>query len=365
MKKSVWFDAREVNMNQEQLLSCVFNSSIDTLVINVENRRLYNAPKRTRYVVGITEKPQLQILSEDDVVMSADEAILEAAKLKKYKTCIYFVVNDNDSLESSWQAADKYDYAIIEFLSQTNIPLELIIARLQASDTILIKKVNTAEEAVIAFGVMEKGSDGIMLSTNDLAEVVKMNAAVSKMGVRQLSIVPGKVKSIEHIGMGYRACIDTTSLLSQEEGMLIGSTSKGGILVSSETHYLPYMNLRPFRVNAGAVHSYIWCQDDTTEYLTDLKAGSKVLVVDNNGNAREVSVGRVKIEKRPLLKIAVEVNGVEINTIVQDDWHIRVLGINGEPYNVSCLTQDTILAVYICEEGRHVGIKINESILEK
>ncbi len=40
--------------------------------------------------------------------------------------------------------------------------------------------------------------------------------------------------------------------------MIIGSTGWGGIFVCSGTHYLPHMNLREFRVNIGAVHSYIW-----------------------------------------------------------------------------------------------------------
>ena len=57
--------------------------------------------------------------------------------------------------------------------------------------------------------------------------------------------------------MGDRGCIDTTSIMTKDEGMIVGSTSAGGILVCSETHYLPYMELRPFRVNAGGVHSYV------------------------------------------------------------------------------------------------------------
>ena len=129
--------------------------------------------------------------------------------------------------------------------------------------------------------------------------------------------------------------------------MLIGSTSEGGILVSSETHFLPYMELRPFRVNAGAVHSYVWAPDGMTAYLTELKAGSRLLCVDTEGNTREVSVGRVKTELRPLLKIEVEAEGVNINVIVQDDWHIRILGGNGEPRNASTLKPGDELLAYI------------------
>ena len=46
--------------------------------------------------------------------------------------------------------------------------------------------------------------------------------------------------------------------------MLIGSTSQGGILACPEVFFLPYMELRPFRVNAGGVHSYVYAMNDRT-----------------------------------------------------------------------------------------------------
>jgi len=365
MKKQVWFDAREINPEETVILPYIFNSSIDILVVYAKNRNHYKAPMKSIFVVDVKLESDLELVKNEDIVMSNNELLLKKAVKNGNKTCIYLTVNDKESLESAWKTGLNYDFVLIEFESETNIPLELVIARLQNTNTTLLKKVNTASDAEIAFGVMEHGSDGIMLATNELGELVMMQKNLKKFNTQKISIVPGKVKEIQHIGMGHRACIDTTSLLNPNEGMIVGSMSQGGILVSSETHFLPYMNLRPFRVNAGAVHSYVWCPNNTTEYMTDLKSGSKVLAVDTSGNAREVSVGRIKTEVRPLLKITVEVDGVEINTIVQDDWHIRVLGVNGEPYNVSSLKSGTILATYICEPGRHVGLKIDESIIEK
>lgn len=365
MKKQVWFDARNTSFDDTKILPLVYNSDINVLVVRAENKDMYKAPLKTVYVVEVSKQEELEALQKENIVLSGDEEILQKCRLKGYKTCVLLSVDDRDSLEKSWKIGSNYDFLLIDFKCETNIPLELIIARLQKSNTILLKKVKTAEEAEIAFGVMEHGSDGVMLTSDSMEEIVMLKKVMQKRQTLNLPVVPARVKSIEHIGMGYRACIDTTSLLNKNEGMIIGSTSQGGILVSSETHYLPYMNLRPFRVNAGAVHSYVWCPENTTEYITDLQSGSKVLVFDNAGNVREVSVGRIKIEMRPLLKITVEASDTIINTIVQDDWHIRVLGINGEPYNVSALTSDTILAAYICKSGRHVGIEIDENIIEK
>ncbi|MGL4819347.1 MAG: 3-dehydroquinate synthase II, partial [Bacilli bacterium] len=180
----------------------------------------------------------------------------------------------------------------------------------------------------------------------------------------KIEVVQATVTKMEHIGSGERACIDTTSLLTKKEAMIIGSTSSGGLMVCSETHFLPYMNTRPFRVNAGAVHSYVWCPNDRTEYITDLRVGSQVLVVDTDGNTRNVSVGRMKIEVRPLLLIEAEYNGVRINTIVQDDWHIRIFDGDGNPQNATQFKVGDKILAYFCEPGRHVGVKISEKITE-
>jgi len=364
MKKLIWYDARGISPKDDMILPLVFNSCIDVIIVDVESRGDFKAPAKTKFVVLVEKESDLERIEKNDMVMSASDKILMNAAKRGNKTCIFLNVDNKESLDHAWKVGKNFDAVVIEFKDETNIPLELIIARLQGTNTVLLKKVKTANDAEIAFGVMEKGSDGVVFASKDMNEIIKIKNSIERLQYNNIQIKAGKVTAIESVGMGERACIDTTSILKENEGMIVGSTSIGGILVSSETHYLPYMNLRPFRVNAGAVHSYVWSPGNTTEYMTDLKSGSRVLAVDHKGNAREVTVGRVKIERRPLLKITVDVDGKEINTIVQDDWHIRVLGINGEPYNASCLSQGTELAVYLCEPGRHVGIKIDESIIE-
>ena len=167
-----------------------------------------------------------------------------------------------------------------------------------------------------------------------------------------------EILGVEYIGMGDRGCIDTTSLMTKDEGMIVGSTSAGGILVCSETHYLPYMELRPFRVNAGGVHSYVLSRDNSTRYISELKAGDKVLSINTKGDARVLAVGRNKIERRPLLLIKGKIGDVEINTILQDDWHVRVMGADGNPHNITQLKKgDRLLGCLMQSGGRHVGIK--------
>ncbi|OPZ84681.1 MAG: 3-amino-4-hydroxybenzoic acid synthase [Firmicutes bacterium ADurb.Bin419] len=363
-KKLVWFDARNLN-DEEKVLPLVYNLRFENLLVTHGMLERIKAPHKMKLIVEVCSEAEIDELPKEVVVLSRNKDLLREAKAKGYSTALYQNINDGEDMNTAWVDGSCQDYLVVEFKDATNIPLELLIARLQQTDTVILKAVNNVNEAEIAFGVMEVGSDGVLYKSEDIEQILEVNNYMSREEKGRLELVKGKVTDIQHIGMGYRSCIDTTNLMKENEGMLIGSTSEGGILVSSETHFLPYMELRPFRVNAGAVHSYVWAPDGMTSYLTELKAGSRLLCVDTEGNTREVSVGRVKTELRPLLKIEVEAEGVNINVIVQDDWHIRILGGNGEPRNASTLKPGDELLAYVCPGGRHVGIKIDERLKEK
>jgi len=363
--REIWFDGRHIPLDRHDIWGLINNSSISKVLLTVGQRQDGRYPLKTEFITQISRKEDLEAVKKGETVMSDDQELLELAKQKKLKTCIFFPVEGREALERSWQEASKYDYVLVDFDLPTNIPLELIIARLQHGKTILLKKVESFEDMEVVFGVMEQGSDGVLLSTTDISEIVKVNNYLSKGYTDKIELHPLKVNEVRHIGMGMRSCIDTTGLMTQDEGMIVGSTSAGGIFVCSETHFLPYMNLRPFRVNAGAVHSYIWMPENTAEYITDLAAGSKVLCVNTKGETRTLTVGRIKTEVRPLLLISGEAAGSKLNVIVQDDWHIRLMGADGKPKNATMIQPGDELLAYVCEPGRHVGIKVDETIIER
>ena len=78
------------------------------------------------------------------------------------------------------------------------------------------------------------------------------------------------------------------------------------------------------------------------------------------------TVGRVKIESRPLISIdTVGPDGRTANLILQDDWHVRVLGPGGTVLNSTELKPGDKVLGYLPVEDRHVGYPINEFCLEK
>ncbi len=172
------------------------------------------------------------------------------------------------------------------------------------------------------------------------------------------------------VGNGARACVDVCAVLGPDDGMLIGSFSRGGFIVCSEVYPLPYMPTRPFRVNAGAVCSYVLGSHNRLPYLTDLRVGHEIGIVSTNhtkggDNVRVAVVGRSKIEIRPLrLLVARLSNRDEIAVLLQDDWHIRIFNARREAVNITGLKQGDLVLVGTLPEGRHAGISVSEYIRE-
>ncbi len=216
----------------------------------------------------------------------------------------------------------------------------------------------------MVFGVLERGSDGVLLA-GGVGAAAALRAA-ARDDEENVELAELRVTRISRVGMGERVCVDTCANLDQDEGLLVGSYARGLVLCVSETHPLPYMPTRPFRVNAGALHSYTLAPGGRTRYLSELGSGSQVLAVTAKGAGRPVTVGRVKIESRPLLAIDADgPAGEHVNLIVQDDWHVRVLGPGAAVRNVTELGPGDLLLGHLPASARHVGYPIDEFCVEQ
>ncbi|MFD1641349.1 3-dehydroquinate synthase II [Halohasta litorea] len=260
-------------------------------------------------------------------------------------------------------AAHDADYTIVIGEDWTIIPLENLIARI-GEETDLLAGVTTADEAQTAFETLELGADGVLLDTDnpdEIRETVEVRDAAER---ETLDLQYGEVLEVERTGMADRVCIDTGSLMDHDEGMLIGSMSRGLFFVHAETAKSPYVASRPFRVNAGAVHAYIRTPDGGTKYLAELKSGDEVQVVDTAGNTREAIVGRVKIEKRPMFRVELDVDGDRIETLLQNAETIKVSTSEGRKAVTDLEAGDEML-LYYEDVARHFGEAVEESIIEK
>jgi len=90
-----------------------------------------------------------------------------------------------------------------------------------------------------------------------------------------------------------------------------------------------------------------------------------VLTVDQEGTTKIAIVGRVKIEKRPLMLVEAEYDGVILRTLLQNAETIRLVTEDGQPKSVAELKLGDKVMVYLDPNARHFGMAIKESIIEK
>jgi len=265
------------------------------------------------------------------------------------------------------EAATEADYTIVVGEDWQIIPLENLIARI-GEETDLVAGVRTAEEARTAFETLELGADGVLLDTDDPDEIRETVDIRDESQREELDLRWAEVTAVEETGSADRVCVDTGSLMEDDEGMLVGSMSRGLFFVHAETAESPYVASRPFRVNASAVHAYVRTPDGGTKYLAELGSGDEVQVVDTDGNTREAIVGRSKIEKRPMFRVQaeIEVDGEtdRLETLLQNAETIKVPTREGRTAVTDLEVGDEVL-VYYEPVARHFGEAVEESIIEK
>ncbi len=374
-EKTVWIKADgEAWEENKPRVTTGLESGADAVLLNTEHvqkvKELGNiktaAPGEEAdiIVVGINgEGDGTRKLPSD---FAGSEDIEQAQRLaREGKTVAGYVVIRNKKYEQfAVELGKSCDFLVVIGTDWKVIPLENLIAGLQKLDVEIIAGVQNAEEAKLALETLEHGSDGVLLDTDNLSEIKKVIAIRDRSGMEKIALVKATVTKVKPVGMGDRVCVDTASLMVLGEGMLIGSQSNGLFLVHSESEESPYVAARPFRVNAGAVHAYIRV-GEKTRYLSELASGDEVLIVDSEGETRPAVVGRVKIERRPLMLVEAEVEGTRIKTLLQNAETIKLVGSDGKPISVAALKEGDEVLVYFEAAARHFGIKIEETIIEK
>jgi len=250
---------------------------------------------------------------------------------------------------------------VLRMLDWTIIPIENLLARRGKN---IIVQVENSEQAKLMVEILEKGVDGVLLNTTNVNEIKKTAEIIQGISDK-VPLVIATVTVTKQLGMGDRACLDTCTQMGLGEGILVGNTAGGFFLVHSESIDNPYVASRPFRVNAGAVHAYTLTPGGKTKYLADLKAGDEVMLVNFQGRSQIAYLGRNKIEKRPMMLIEAEVEGQPISLVMQNAETIRLVNPNGKAVSITTLKLGDKVLAHIEKAGRHFGIKVDETLIER
>ena len=355
--KELWI---EVNTNlSENQKTKLFKTAIQTCDVALVN---------ANDVIGAKEFG-LKVASEseesDIIVLSVfNPETLKMLKAKGKSVAVKINIQSKIDEATALEATDfNTDYIIVGTPDWKIIPLENLIARTRGK-TKLLAEVSNIQEAKVALETLELGSDGVVLKTEN-PEELKKAADFAKKPLSTVKLVPVKVVEIKEIGTGARICIDTCELMKPGEGILLGCQSSGLFLVQAEVHESPYVETRPFRVNAGPLSLYTLTSPTRTRYLSELKTGEEALIVDRQGNLRLTNVARAKIEWRPMLLIEAEYKNKTLKLITQNAETIRLVTTAGSKAVTELKKGDEILA-RVEVGGRHFGTLVKEeTVIER
>jgi len=102
-----------------------------------------------------------------------------------------------------------------------------------------------------------------------------------------------------------------------------------------------------------------------TRYLSELEAGDSVVIVRASGEAAPATVGRAKIERRPLILLEASCGDEKGSILLQNAETIRLTSPDGRARSITELNPgDSVLAA-LEKRGRHFGMEVDETIWEK
>jgi 3-dehydroquinate synthase II len=252
---------------------------------------------------------------------------------------------------------------VLEWTGDRVIPLENAVAH-RARKYRLWTFVRSPSEVPAALGALEHGADRAIVRVRSAEEVDALESLLEGPIPAGLEWIVLPLRSVRPAGLGDRVLVDTTSILRPDEGLLVGSAAACLFHVTSEAVGSAFSRPRPFRVNAGAAHSYVLMADGATRYLSELEPGDAVLVTEPAGAARSVRVGRVKVERRPLVLLSADDHDRRRTIFLQEAETVRVSTESGRVAMTELRAGASLRAVRL-PAARHLGTAVEETIEER
>jgi len=278
-------------------------------------------------------------------------------------------LDDFRAQEEALSLIGSVPWLLVRCSNWTIIPLENLIAVSRGSGTKIAAAINSNAEINGAAFALEHGVDAILVQSEDLESAIKVadtrKSHSSSNAFSKLDLRFAKVTSIETSGLGERVCIDLTQRIEKGEGLAIGSSSNLLCLIHGETIPSEYVPSRPFRVNAGAIHSYVLMADGRTRYLSELNSGDSVAVISKDGSSRPASIGRLKIERRPMQTIRLEHQSSTSQIVVQYAETVRLVSRDGEAISITDIDEGTEVSILKGDGIRHVGLHLDGEMVER
>jgi 3-dehydroquinate synthase II len=277
-------------------------------------------------------------------------------------------IDDPSDQEEALSLIGLVPWLLVRCSDWTMVPLENLVAASRGTSTRIAAAIDEEVELNGAAFALGGGVDAILVPGHLVSDAVTILGGKWDREETQddeAIIEEARILSIEGAGLGERVCVDLTRRISDGQGMAVGSISGNLCLIHGETIQSDYVPTRPFRVNAGAIHSYALMADGKTKYLSELTSGDEVAILSTSGSKEKATVGRLKVETRPLLLIRFEVPGSEGQIVVQQAETVRLISPSEGAISVTQAKEGDKISILTDNRARHVGFAIPAEVKEK
>jgi len=277
-------------------------------------------------------------------------------------------IDDPSDQEEALSLIGLVPWLLVRCADWTMVPLENLVAASRGTSTRIAAAIDEEDELNGAAFALGGGVDAILVPghlVNDAVTILGGKWDREETQDDGAIIEEARILSIEGAGVGERVCVDLTRRISDGQGMAVGSISGNLCLIHGETIQSDYVPIRPFRVNAGAIHSYALMADGKTKYLSELTSGDEVAILSTSGNKEKATIGRLKVETRPLLLIRFEVPGSEGQIVVQQAETVRLISPSEGAIPVTQAKEGDKISILTDNRARHVGFALPAEVKEK
>ncbi len=310
----------------------------------------------------------VDLVLDDDLIIDGDAIYVNGTQVGRRVD-----VSTSEGQSKARAMAGSVEWILLDLGEWKMIPIENVIASCDGGPTKVAARISSDEQVLGAAFALEIGVDALLVPDNVLPTALiaksqrgeRNESHIEEVESEEFDLTSMRVIEVKEGGVGDRICVDLTSMLNPGEGMLVGSSASSMVLVHGETVQSEFVPTRPFRVNAGAAHTYILMSDRSTKYLSELEMGDQVMVTNSVGKSRTATVGRVKIERRPFILFKWrDENDNEAGALLQQAETVRLVSNSGL-ISITDLSPDMEIIGWSGGAGRHVGIEISADVTEK
>ncbi len=313
---------------------------------------------------------QMQIWLDSESYEGSDSHLVSRFWKSPSNDVSEVLIEEPSDQDEAFSLIGMVPWILVRCSDWTMVPLENLVAASRGTETRIVAAIEKAIELSGAAFALGEGVDALLVPTNLVGDAIEfLGDRWTKEENSQTNTaksVEARIVSIEGAGVGERVCVDMTRRISDGQGLAVGSLSGKMCLLHGETISSEYVPTRPFRVNAGAIHSYVLMADGRTKYLSELESGDEVAILTAFGLQGNGTIGRLKIESRPLLLVKFALSGGdEGQVVVQQAETVRFVTPEGGAISVTEAKEGDAISVITDNRARHIGIALNGEMVEK